>query len=205
MLAMNKSILIIDDDSDLRQSLKNGLEKEGFLVVTAPNAEFATDVMDRVIFDAIILDRMMPGTDGLSFLRKIRGAGNQTPVIMLTAMTGSDNSIDGLSTGADDYIAKPFHLRELVLRINNILKKSEGTRRKTITEITIIDGEFFIGKELLALSIAEKDALSQMIAGNTVQIVPMVAKRLRTKLLANTKNTDIITVRGKGYKIINKK
>ena len=194
------SILIIDDDDELRKSLKIGLEQDGFAVVAAESAEFAAEILNRIAVDAIVLDRMMTGTDGLSFLKTLRANGNNTPVLMLTAMNGADNTIDGLSGGADDYLAKPFNLRELTLRLKNMLKRPAMPR--AATGIRAVDGEFFIGKKLLALSDAERMALDGLIAGRTVRIDPMTAKRLRSKLLANSKNIDIITVRGKGYKIV---
>ena len=199
---MSYAILIIDDDSDLRQSLKVGLEREGFDVITAQSAEMGAEILKRISVDGIVLDRMMTGTDGLKFLRGIRGAGDLTPVIMLTAMNGPENTIAGLSGGADDYLAKPFQLRELVLRLKNILKKS--TKHDLPTGLSVVDSEFFINGQLLSMSDSEKSALSNMLAGKTVQIQPMALSRLRAKLLANLKNIDIITVRGRGYKIIRK-
>ena len=105
---MNKSVLVIDDDKMLRDTLTSGLRKQNFTVFTADSAETAHETLVRISVDAIILDRMMPGQDGLSFLKQIRSKGDKTPVIMLTAMSGSDNAISGLSEGADDYLPKPF-------------------------------------------------------------------------------------------------
>ena len=199
---MSKAILIIDDDNDLRASLKVGLEKEGFAVITAESAEAAEEVLGRVSVDGMVLDRMMTGADGLSFLKKLRAEGDETPVLMLTAMNGAENTIDGLSGGADDYLAKPFHLKELVLRLWNLLKNSESGGSKMPAGLSFADGEFFIGKKLFALSESEKKVLLKMAEGGTVQMPPMPAKRFRDKILANLKNVDIITVRGKGYKLI---
>jgi two-component system phosphate regulon response regulator OmpR len=196
-----KSILIIDDDGDLRESLKIGLEKESFAVVTADSAESAGEILKRLAVDGIILDRMMTGTDGLTFMRRLRKGGDWTPVLMLTAMNGSENTIAGLEGGADDYLAKPFQLKELALRVRNMLKKSARQEPKTPAGLRFADGEFFIGKKLFALSEPEKAALREMLAGGTVQMAPMTAKRLRDKVLANLENVDIITVRGKGYKL----
>ena len=113
---MKKTILVIDDDDLLRNSLAKGLRSESFAVITAESAEIATEILTRISVDAIVLDRMMVGMDGLTFLKKMRASGNQTPIIMLTALSGSENAIAGLSGGADDYLAKPFH-KELVLRL----------------------------------------------------------------------------------------
>ena len=140
---MNKTILIIDDDDILRKTLAHGLRNENFYVLTANSAETGQEILDKIKVDAIVLDRMMTGQDGLSFLKKMRQNGNNTPVIMLTAMTGPENAIDGLSNGADDYLAKPFQLKELVLRINNIIKKQPITNSQLPKGLTFIDDEFF--------------------------------------------------------------
>jgi len=199
---MSKIILIVDDDDDLRKSLKVGLEKDGFSIIAAESAETAAKILERVSVSGIVLDRMMTGADGLSFLKKFRGEGDLTPVLMLTAMDGAENAIDGLSSGADDYLAKPFHLKELSLRLNNLLKNSESDEPKMPAGLSFTDGEFFVGKKLFALSEPEKKILLEMARGGTIQLPPMPAKRFRDKILANLKNVDIITVRGKGYKLI---
>ena len=101
-IKMNKTVLVVDDDNMLRNSLTSGLRKNDFNVLSAESAENATEILNRVNVDAIILDRMLGGQDGLSFLKNIRKQGNKTPTIMLTALSGSENTIDGLSGGADD-------------------------------------------------------------------------------------------------------
>ena len=108
---MTKSILIIDDDDMLRNTLAMGLRRVDFDVITAPSAEYAEEILKRISVEAIVLDRMMGGQDGLSFLKKLRNNNNNTPVIMLTALSGSENAIDGLSGGANDYMSKPFKLQ----------------------------------------------------------------------------------------------
>ncbi|MDR1207287.1 MAG: response regulator transcription factor [Rickettsiales bacterium] len=205
---MQKTILIIDDDDMLRSSLAKGLRAADFSVVTADSAEFAEKIMDRIIPDAIVLDRMMTGIDGLSALRGWRARGIKAPVIMLTALSGPENAIDGLESGADDYLAKPFQLKELILRLNNVMKNADAFDTSMPKGLRLADGEFFIddGAEhkLLALSLAESRFLKELASpvGNIASVPPMVAKRLREKLRANLKNADIITVRGKGYKIV---
>ena len=204
---MNKTILIIDDDEALNKTLARGLRNEGFNAVSALSAEEGSDVLARINVDAIVLDRMMVGTDGLTFLRGLRTDGDTTPVIMLTAMTGPENAIAGLSGGANDYLAKPFQLRELVLRLNNIIKDT-AEPVKLPNGLIFADDEFFIdtaGKtQLFALSGEEKKLLIHLTSpvGNIVPASPMVVKRLRAKLNGVLSNLDIITVRGQGYKII---
>ena len=208
---MNKTVLIIDDDDMLRKTLANGLRNEGFNVITAESAEYALQVKSRISVDAIVLDRMMTGMDGLSFLKQIRNSGDATPVIMLTAMTGAENAIDGLSGGADDYLSKPFQLKELVLRLHNIIRKNvTATESKMPDGLIFLDNEFFINSagssssKLLALSGEEKKLLINLTSpvGNISPASPMVAKRLRNKLNSVLSNIDIITIRGQGYKLI---
>lgn len=207
---MNKTVLIIDDDNMLRRSIVKGLQTEGFNTLDAESAEMGAEILKRIGVDAIVLDRMMAGMDGLSFLKSLRTAGNKTPVIMLTAMSGSENAIDGLAGGADDYLAKPFQLKELALRLNNIVKKSNVLDEKLPDGLMYIDEEFFVADpktgtpKLLGLSGEEKRLLQLLITpvGNTAPAAPMVAKRLRVKLNGVLSNIDIITMRGRGYKLV---
>lgn len=205
---MNKTVLIIDDDDVLRGALARGLRNERFDVLTAQSAENALEILARVKVDAIILDRMMTGMDGLTLLKKLRKSGNMTPVLMLTAMTGADNTIDGLSGGADDYLGKPFQFRELLLRLNNIMRMRMTCIPTMPDGLTLANDEFFIERNgiqhLLALSGEEKKLLHTLThpVGNIAPAAPMVAKRLRGKLNVVLSHLDIITIRGRGYKLI---
>ena len=205
---LNKTVLIIDDDNMLRKTLAHSLQNLGFNTLTAQSAENAHEILSRITVDAIILDRMMTGQDGLSFLKQIRNSGNTTPTIMLTAMTGAENTIDGLSGGADDYLAKPFQIQELILRLNNIIKKNNSQTTKLPNGLICVDNEFFVqsdsGPQILGLSGEEKRLLTKLVTpvGATVSATPMVAKRLRLKLNIVLSNLDIITIRGHGYKLI---
>ncbi len=116
-------ILVIDDDRRLRELLSRYLTENGFRVTVAANAAEARQRMGGVAFDVLIVDVMMPGEDGLSLTRSLRETTN-VPILILTARGEADARIEGLETGADDYLAKPFEPRELLLRINNVLKRS---------------------------------------------------------------------------------
>ena len=207
---MNRTILIIDDDDMLRNTLAQGLRKEGFCALCANSAENAAQVLQRISVDAIVLDRMMTGMDGLTFLKQLRTSGNTTPTIMLTAMSGAENAIDGLSGGANDYLAKPFQIRELILRLRNIIRHTTTTRKKMPQGLSFTDNEFFVSdptgekKQILALSGEEKRLLQNLTCpvGNIAPASPMVAKRLRNKLNIVLSDLDIITIRGQGYKLI---
>lgn len=210
---MNKTVLIIDDDDMLRKTLARGLRDNEFNVITAKSAEHGAEILKRIQVDAIILDRMMEGIDGLTFLKNLRTNGEDTPVIMLTAMSGSENAIDGLSGGANDYLAKPFQLKELILRLNNIIKVNTNHEIPLPKGLIFTDEEFFVTSpqkpettpRILPLSGEEKKLLRQltMPVGNIAPASPMVAKRLRNKLNGVLSGIDIITIRGRGYKLIN--
>ncbi len=208
---MNKTILIIDDDEMLRKALASGLRNEHFNVITSSSAENATDVLNRISIDAIVLDRMMSGMDGLTFLKSIRATGNATPVLMLTALSGPENAIDGLTFGANDYLAKPFQIRELILRLRNIIPETTSPHKKMPNGLIFTDNEFFISApsntpQLLGLSGEEKKLLQLLTSpiGNIAPAPPMVVKRLRNKLNLVLSHLDIITIRGRGYKLIDK-
>lgn len=207
---MNKTVLIIDDDDLLRKSLATGLRQYNFSVLTANSAEQGAEILEKLNVDAIVLDRMMSGMDGLTFLKQIRENGNTTPVLMLTAMSGPENAIDGLSNGANDYLAKPFQLKELILRLQNIIKQSPAPEQNLPNGLIFADNEFFIKQEndttgrLFALSNEEKKLLHNLVTpvGNIVSAAPMVVKRLRTKINGVLSDIDIVTIRGRGYKLV---
>src|SRR5476651_273278 len=116
-------ILVVDDDLRLRDLLRRYLAEQGFNVVTAENAQAMNKLWLRERYDLLVLDLMLPGEDGLSICRRLRGAGDQTPIIMLTAKGEDVDRIVGLEMGADDYLPKPFNPRELVARIGAVLRR----------------------------------------------------------------------------------
>lgn len=115
-------LLIVDDDERIRSLLQKFLMRNGFLVTAARSAEHARRVLAGLDFDLIVLDVMMPGEDGLSLCRSLRET-HATPILLLTAKGETENRIEGLEAGADDYLAKPFEPKELLLRINAILRR----------------------------------------------------------------------------------
>jgi two-component system, OmpR family, phosphate regulon response regulator OmpR len=116
-------VLVVDDDPRLRDLLRRYLTDSGFTVYTAENGQAMNKLWLRERFDVLILDLMLPGEDGLSILRRLRGANDTTPVIMLTAKGEDVDRIVGLEMGADDYLPKPFNPRELLARINAVLRR----------------------------------------------------------------------------------
>ena len=123
MSQQKRKILIVDDDARLRDLLLRYLGEQGFAAQAAPNGQFMDKLIDRELFDLIVLDLMMPQEDGLSICRRLRAAGNTTPIIMLTAKGEEVDRIVGLEMGADDYLPKPFNPRELVARITAVLRR----------------------------------------------------------------------------------
>jgi two-component system, OmpR family, phosphate regulon response regulator OmpR len=118
-----KKVLVVDDDPKLRDLLHRYLSEHGFDVTLAPDGAAMNRLMQRDTWDLVVLDLMLPGEDGLSIVRRLRGANDATPVIMLTARGDDVDRIVGLEMGADDYIPKPFNPRELLARIHAVLRR----------------------------------------------------------------------------------
>ena len=126
MSALDAHLMIVDDDERIRVLLQKFLMRHGFLVTAARDASHARRILTGLDFDMLILDVMMPGEDGLSLCRSIRET-SQTPILLLTAKGETGNRIEGLEAGADDYLPKPFEPKELLLRINAILRRMPET------------------------------------------------------------------------------
>ncbi len=123
------NILIVEDENDIRELLKFNLENEGYTVFQAIHGELALSIVQNKKVDLILLDLMMPVMDGLSFCKEMRKNGNETPIIMLTARGDDMDKILGLEYGADDYVVKPFNIRELILRIKALLKRQASEKQ----------------------------------------------------------------------------
>ena len=123
-LAENAHLLVVDDDARLRALLQRYLAEQGFRVSIAADAAAARAQLAAVAFDLLVLDVMMPGETGLELVETLRRAGNDVPVLMLTARGGPDDRVAGFESGADDYLGKPFDPRELALRIRTILRRT---------------------------------------------------------------------------------
>ena len=143
-------ILVVDDDRRLRELLKRYLTEQGFRVTTGADAADARAKLRSIKFDLLVVDIMMPGEDGLSLTRSLR-IESDVPILLLTAMGESQDRINGLEQGADDYLAKPFEPRELVLRINAILRRAgpETEALRPLESISFGEFSFDIGREEL--------------------------------------------------------
>jgi len=133
----NIHILIIDDDEKIRLLLKQFLENNDFKVSDVENTDQAKKIMESLIFDLLVIDIMMPGQNGLEFLKEIRQT-NSIPSLMLTAMSSPEDRLDGLEYGADDYMTKPFEPRELLLRIQNLVRLYLIKKHKTYTKMIFL-------------------------------------------------------------------
>ena len=220
---MNKNIfhiLVVDDDDRIRELVKEYLEENHFLVTTAKDALDAKKKIEMVKFDILILDIMMPGESGLSLTKEIK-KNNTTPIILLTAKGETQDRIEGLELGADDYLGKPFEPKELLLRIKNILNKIQ----KPILPDKIYIGDAAINLKKLYINInnkiikinpQEKKVLEKMLEspgkvfsrdniGKIINIskertIDVMITRLRQKIESNPKNPKYLqTIRGSGY------
>jgi len=145
MTRTSPRLLVVDDDPRLRDLLRRYLTDNGFNVYVAENAQTMNKLWLRERFDLLILDLMMPGEDGLSVLRRLRGSNDPTPIIMLTAKGEDVDRIVGLEMGADDYLPKPFNPRELLARINAVLRRKaaeEVPGAPTQEDKSVTFGEF---------------------------------------------------------------
>jgi two-component system, OmpR family, phosphate regulon response regulator OmpR len=224
-MKMNKAILLVDDDQRLRDLLKDYLTEKNFKVFPSQDFSEAKEILEFFIFDLIILDRMMPSGDGIDLVKKIKETSN-TPVIMLTAMGENNNKIDGLKTGADDYITKPFEPEELYLRIEKLLTLYDGINK---SELRIGFGEFIFDTKTNSLNLnnkeiylteGENNLLSKLInnRNNTLSREELADKefdeselrkidvgitRLRQKIEKIPKQPQFIkTIRSKGYMLV---
>ena len=127
MYAMSHKILIVDDDAHIREVLSFALGKAGMATAEAGDGEAALAAVDRDRPDLVVLDINMPRMDGLEVCRRLRAAGTYTPILVLTARSSEGDRVTGLETGADDYLTKPFSPRELVLRVESVLRRSLPT------------------------------------------------------------------------------
>jgi two-component system OmpR family response regulator len=127
---MTRRILIIEDDAETAAYLRRGLEESGFSVETAADGRDGLFLATEGAVDLIVLDRMLPGMDGLALLKAVRAAGIAVPVLMLTAMSAVDERVRGLRAGADDYLVKPFSFDELLARLETLLRRPQETQKE---------------------------------------------------------------------------
>jgi len=213
-------ILVVDDDDGIRSLVKKYLNENNFLVTTAYSAEDASEKIKIIKFDLIILDIMMPGKNGLEFIKDNKKK-LEAPIILLTAKGEASERVEGLETGADDYLAKPFEPKELILRIKNILNKTIKTEQIRVIEFANV--KIDLNKLLIIknnnefkINSTEKTILEKMInnpgktfsrenIGQLIEIdkersIDVIITRLRKKIEIDPKNPKFLqTIRGAGY------
>jgi len=221
-------LLIVDDDERIRGLLQKFLVRHGFLVSTARDAAHARRILSGLEFDLIVLDVMMPGEDGMTLCRDLRSK-MATPILLLTAKAETADRIAGLESGADDYLAKPFEPKELLLRINAILRRVPQAEPSVVrpkvlnlgpVRYDIERGELWQGNDLIRLTATESQLMRifSAIPGEAIsrgklveelsrsggqtqeRAVDVQITRLRRKLEADPKQPRYLqTVRGAGY------
>ena len=215
-------ILLVDDDRRIRELLTTYLKTNDFRVTAASNAAEARKALEGLAFDIIVLDIMMPGENGFDFAASIRGAGNAVPILMLSARSDASDRIQGLSNGSDDYLGKPFEPEELLLRLRNLLRRSQP-RAEKITAVKfgecifeLENGALLKSDEPVRLTGREKDILRLLAAtpGQAVarallqpdgvsedaRAIDVQMNRLRQKIENDPANPVYLqTMRGQGY------
>jgi two-component system phosphate regulon response regulator OmpR len=221
-------ILVVDDDRRLRELLARFLTQNGYRVTTAASAAEAQAKSESLVFDALVLDVMMPGENGFDYARRVR-AHSQVPILMLTAQANPEDRVNGLEIGADDYLTKPFETRELILRLSNILKRAapaEPAETPPAPEAIrfgpfsyrVDRGELRRDEEVIRLTDREREILTALgqraganvtreelagASGANERTVDVQITRLRRKIEADPANPVFLqTVRGIGYRLL---
>jgi len=215
-------ILVVDDDARLRDLLNQFLARNGFRVSTAADTAAAAAKLQSFAFDLLVLDVMVPGEDGVAFTRRLR-EGSQVPILLLTAMSETQDRINGLSSGADDYLTKPFEPDELLLRIRAILRrvppKPAGVVQFGAFTFDMAREQLLQGDQALHLTAGEASLLRILAqaAGSAIardelltrsrlsggeRTVDVTVTRLRRKIEDDPKAPRyLLTVRGEGYRL----
>lgn len=219
-------ILFIEDDKELASAVCVGLEKEEYTVDYACNSDEGLYYTENSFYDLILLDRMLPGIDGITLLKKIRQKGITTPVLILTALGDISDKVDGLDAGADDYLAKPFDMRELFARIRALIRRPAQITEDdflTFSDITMETHSLLLNGNKSSCTLSKKEAeLLRIFISNaekTINRQPLFAAVwgvdsdamesnldiyihfLRRRLNAVSSNVKIVTVRGIGYRL----
>ena len=216
-------ILVVDDDERIAASVRRALAYEGYKVDVAHDGQSALNTARSAMPDLVVLDVMMPGIDGIEVCRRLREAGDETAVLMLTARADVPDRVLGLDAGADDYLVKPFAYDELLARVRSLLRRkhSEGGERLTYADVTVDVGAMEVHRAARLIDLTALEfrlfeyfmrnprvvlSRSQMLievwgldAETTSNVVDVYVRYLRQKLEADGEPRLIHTVRGAGY------
>lgn len=218
-------MLVVEDDKKLGGFLRKGLEAQGFVVDYCDHGDDGYTLATTRSYDAIVLDIMLPGRDGLSILRNLRDQRRHTPVILLTARGALNERLDGLNLGADDYLTKPFYIEELVARLHALLRRASGQEQSLLQHgevaVNLLTREVKRGGQSIELTAREFALLTYLLRspGRTftraqicehvwnyhfdpgTNLVDVYVQRLRKKLGGDAAHPFIETVRAVGYRI----
>jgi DNA-binding response OmpR family regulator len=225
---MSQRLLVVDDDRSIREIMQVSLQEEGYIVDTANDAEEALEAIRKNVPDLLVLDVMLPGKDGFELAREIRRTSN-LPIILLTAKTDTIDVVVGLESGADDYVTKPFEMRELLARMRSLLRRvqaddeggspvlrvgdleirpEEGVVRRGDEELSLTRTEFRLLSTLASKPgrVFSREQLLSEVWGydyfGDARLVDVHIRRLRAKIESDAHDPGIIqTVRGMGYKV----
>jgi two-component system phosphate regulon response regulator OmpR len=219
-------ILVIDDDKRICELVSRFLREHDYVVLSAGNADEAIETMQNFAFDALIVDVMMPGKTGLEFTAELRAKGNGVPVLLLTALGEVEDRILGLEAGADDYLPKPFEPKEMVLRLDSILRRTRQEEKKgggyqigvwyfdprydelkdttqdgLEVRLTSVEANLLRAlAESVGQSVSRDDLAQRCGLDAGERTIDVQVTRLRRKIESNTKMPKYLqTVRGKGY------
>jgi DNA-binding response OmpR family regulator len=219
------SLLLVEDEARLAENLRRGLAEEGFGVQWAASAEAAQQQLKGAAYDLIVLDLRLPGKDGLDFLRELRGRGDATAVLILTARGSVEERVSGLNSGADDYLTKPFAFAELLARVKALARrrnaastpvlKVAGLELDTIKRKASRSGRplSLSPKETILLEllmrnagqVVTRDMIAEVAWGaeynDFTNLIEVFVNRLRQKIDYSGAESLIVTVRGSGYSL----
>jgi DNA-binding response OmpR family regulator len=217
-------ILVVEDDHKIASFVLKGLKEQGYVVDVCHDGDEGYDLAASESYDVVLLDIMLPGRDGLSILRSLREQKNTVPVILLTARSGLDERVEGLNLGADDYLAKPFFMEELIARIIAVSRRASGEQLSVIHHgsltLNLITREVRRGEDSIELTSREFNMLELLMRSPgrvysrtqllenvwgydfdpQTNVVDVYIRRVRAKIDSSGSNSLIESVRGVGYR-----
>jgi DNA-binding response OmpR family regulator len=222
-------VLVVEDDKKLGGFLRKGLEAQGFVVDFSDNGDDGFTLATTRSYDVLVLDIMLPGRDGLSILRNLRERRSTVPVILCTARSALNERLDGLNTGADDYLVKPFYIEELAARLHSLIRRASGQQNNLLQHgditVNLLTREVKCGTKPVELTAREFALLTYLMRspGRTftraqicehvwnyhfdpgTNLVDVYVQHLRKKLTGDSGEPIIETVRSVGYRISEEK
>lgn len=219
------NVLLVEDEKRIAGFVKKGLAEQGFQVDHVADGDEALERMLSRPYDAVVLDIMLPGRDGLSVLRQFRKKGHTAPVILLTARSALDERVEGLNAGADDYLTKPFYVEELVARLHAVIRRASDEPMSLLrageVAVNVLTREVTVGGEPVKLTAREFGLLEYMMRNPgrvytrtqllehvwgydfdpSTNLVDVHIQRLRKKVSPDKDHPLIETIRGVGYRV----